>query len=140
MQYSFLHGNPEGHKEISKTVSHLRDCVKRNFKLFDNSGAHSCNYKGQKPTNDHEHVQQQMHHPEPIHSNSMTTFQMKEMEPNKFNVEKIFSAGAVVVQRFSEAGPTHVTLANRTLTLIDVNNIGEIKPVQNPRTFNDLEF
>ena len=70
----------------------------------------------------------------------LTTFQLNKLETKKFKVEKIFSAGAVVVHRFSEAGPTHVTLANRTLTLIEVNAMGAINPVKNPYTFKDLEF
>ena len=139
MQYTFLHGDHE-RKEISKTVSHLKDCLKRNFKLFDNSGAHTCNAMGELGLEEPKDTQHKMHHPEPIHSNSMTTLQLIEIEPKKFKIEKIFSAGAVVVQRFSEEGPTQVTLANRTLTLIEINDIGAIKPVENPKTFNDLEF
>merc|ERR1719167_1508138 len=81
-----------------------------------------------------------MHHTEPIHSNSMTTFQLKEVASKKFQIEKIFSAGAVVVQRFSEAGPTHVTLANRTLTLMEVKGVGAMGQIADPMEFNDLEF
>jgi len=144
VQYTFLNMEKEHHMEMTKSVSHVRDCTKRNFKLFDNSDAHSCNFVKEDALHDHEHAHKhkmtKMHHTEPIHSNSMTTFQLKEVASNKFQIEKIFSAGAVVVQRFSEAGPTHVTLANRTLTLVEVNSAGSINSVENPQTYNDLEF
>ena len=29
--------------EISKTVSHIKDCKKRNYKIFGNSDSESCN-------------------------------------------------------------------------------------------------
>merc|ERR1711970_1545779 len=132
MLYTFTRGDHE-QKEISKTVSH--------FKLFDNSDAQSCAAQGQM-MNEHEptHEQHEEVHAEPIHSNSITTLQLVELKPDKFNVKKIFSAGAVIVQRFSESGPTHVTLANRTLTLIEVKDKGTTHSVDNPKAFNDLEF
>ena len=119
-------------KEVSKTVSHIKDCVKRNYKMFDNSGAHSCNgvkddvhtmWNGamvEEHDKTHHHVTDNMYHPEPIHSTSMSTFQMRELAPKQFKIEQIFSSGAIVVQQFSEEGPTHTTIANRTLTLMEV--------------------
>jgi len=151
-EYAFLKSEHPKLMEVSKTVSHINDCVKRNFKLFDNSDAYSCNgvthdlYTGMnlfgKQLNDEQRdeIQHKMYRPEPIHSTSMTTFQLKEIEPKKFNVEKVFSAGSVVVQRFSEEGPTHATIANRTLTLVEVKDTAELRPVQNPKTYQDLEF
>merc|ERR1719435_105413 len=140
MLYTFTRGDHE-QKEISKTVSHFKDCVKRNFKLFDNSGAQSCAAEGPVMNdNEHTHEKQEEVHAEPIHSNSMTSLQLVELKPNKFKVKKIFSAGAVIVQRFSESGPTHVTLANRTLTLIEVKDKGTTHSVDNPEAFDDLEF
>merc|ERR1711887_117570 len=140
MLYTFTRGDHE-QKEISKTVSHFKDCVKRNFKLFDNSDAQSCAAQGQM-MNEYEptHEKHEEHHAEPIHSNSMTTLQLVELKPNNFKIKKIFSAGAVIVQRFSESGPTHVTLANRTFTLIGVKDKGTTHSVDNPKAFNDLEF
>ena len=140
MLYTFTRGDHE-QKEISKTVSHFKDCVKRNFKLFDNSGAQSCAADGQvMHKHEQTHEKQEELHAEPIHSNSMTTLQLMELTPNKFKIQKIFSAGAVVVQRFSVSGPTHVTLANRTLTLMEVKDKGTTDSVENPKSFNDLEF
>ena len=43
VEYAFLKGDEAEVMEVSKTVSHLKDCVKRNFKVFDNSDAYSCN-------------------------------------------------------------------------------------------------
>ena len=131
-------------KEISKSVSHMKDCRKRNFRLFDNSGSRTCNIL-RDDGHEHAEVVNNMHsdvmyHTEPIHSTSMTTYLMKELEPEIMEIQKIYSAGAVVVQKFTEKGPTHVTLANRTLTLLEVRGVSSLENVPKPVVFEDLEY
>ena len=77
---------------------------------------------------------------EPVHSTSLGTFQMRAFAPQQFKIENIFSSGAVIVQRFSEEGPTYTTIANRSLTLHEVKSIGQPRQIQDPKTFNDLKF
>ena len=84
--------------------------------------------------------QKNLYRPEPKHSTSMNTFQMIELAPQQFKIEKIFLSGAVIVQRFSEEGPTHTTITNSTLTLQEVKNIGQPLQIQDPNSFNDLGF
>merc|ERR1712215_352893 len=70
----------------------------------------------------------------------MTTVLMKKLAPEVLNVERIFSSGAVVIQKFEEEGPTVVTLANRTLTLLETRDLGGLEAVQNPEEHNNLDF
>ena len=65
-------------------------------------------------------TKEEMYRPEPIHATSMTTFLMRELDSNTLNVEKIFSSGA-----FDVEGPAYVTVANRTLILLDKKMIFE---------------
>merc|ERR1712106_245792 len=150
-EYTFLRGDEDKLMEVSKTVSHIKDCKKRNYKIFGNFDAESRNgLRDDMCTPVRAMVEESdevmpdgpknLYHPEPIHSTSMSTIQMRELAPQQFKIEKIFSSGAVIVQRFSEEGPTHTTIANRTLTLQEVKNIGQLMEIQDPRTFNDLEF
>ena len=60
---------------------------------------------------------------------------MRELAPQQYKIEKISSSVAVIDQRFSEEGRTHITIANRTLAMQEVKNIG-----QPSQTFNLNEW
>ena len=136
-------------REITKTMSQLRDCRVRNIRLFDNSDARTCNgikydyhndmFYNHKLSEEERQRQKNIYNPEPIHATSMTTFILRERNQEEI-IEKIFSSGSVVVQRFGVEGPTYVTLANRTLHLVEKKDIAAVKAVQNPKLYEDLEF
>ena len=122
--------------------------------MFDNSDAECCNgikydyyndrFYNEKKTEEERRQKreerQRMYRPQPIHATSMTSFIMREKDSQNLDIEKIFSSGAVVVQRFDVEGPTYTTLANRTLYLIEKKDITAEKTVQNPKVYNNLEF
>jgi len=154
-EYTFMKDDYNEYQEISKAVSHIKDCKKRKFKLFDNSDSHSCNLmqkdrkissvedmdmysKMYRPIR--ENMFDDLYHPAPIHSTSMTTYLMKELEPQKLEIQKIFSAGSVMVQMYMENGPTHVTLANRTLTLVESRGLSTVEAVSDPEVLDTLDY
>merc|ERR1711936_1517300 len=154
-EYTFMKDNYNEYQEISKAVSHIKDCKKRKFKLFDNSDSHSCNllqkYRKLSSVEDmdmyskmyrpiRENMFGDIYHPAPIHSTSMTTYLMKELEPQKLEIQKIFSAGSVMVQMYMENGPTHVTLANRTLTLVEARGLSTVEAVSDPEVLDTLDY
>ena len=65
---------------------------------------------------------------------------MKEKDAQNLDIERIFSTGSVTVQRFNVEGPTYMTIANRTLLLIEKKPIGQLNQVQKPKIYKDLEF
>ena len=73
---------------------------------------------------------EEKYRPEPIHATTMTTFIMKEKDAQNLNIERIFSTGSVTVQRFNVEGPTYMTIANRTLLLIEKKPIGQLNQIQ----------
>ena len=156
MEYAILKGERRDIREITKSMSQLRDCKKRNIRVFDNSDARMCNgvkydyyndnFYNEKKTEEEmrfrevRDMKEEMYKPEPIHATSMTTFLMRGLDSNTLNVERIFSTGSVVVQRFDVEGPTYVTIANRSLILLDKKNLGAEKTVENPIVFTNLDF
>ena len=80
-----------------------------------------------------------MYHPEPLHSTSMTTILIKKPATEVLEIERTFSSGAIVVQKFEEES-TIVTLANRTLTLPETRDLGGLEAVPNPEELNNLDF
>ena len=170
------------YREITKTTTHLRQCKKRNFRVFDMAESRTCNIMDEDKMDDkmmfrpygydkfsrkedtetgrftseqeHEHyygekVFREYFRPEPINSGSMTTFVMKEVQPEEYQLKMIFSRGMVITNLYmtededlmgERKGLTQMATANRTLYLKDVKGLGGLEAVQNPETLESLEF
>ena len=157
VEYAKVKGNRNDILEVTKSMSQLRDCRIRNMRMFDNSDAQTCNrvkydyyndwyYNNQKKAEQTKEVRQdrlqreERYRPEPVHASTMTSFIMKEKDTQNLEIEKIFSTGSVTVQRFNVEGPTYMTIANRTLHLIEKKPIGQLNQVLKPKLYKDLEF
>jgi len=153
VQYTYEKNEFADYHVVTKGVSHLKDCVNRRYRFFNNLNGYTCNAD---PTMEHkflnvlqhpDHAQDyatamlQSYTPtEPLFSETTSAFYLVPIGGETFKIEKLFSSGNVIVQPFTEEGVSHIAISNTTLILKEVKASTDDISVESTETLDNLEF
>lgn len=153
VQYTYEHNDAVDYQVVTKNVVHLKDCVNRRYRQFNNLMGRTCNADPsmekkfmqvlQNPDHaeDYASVMTQSYTPtEPLFSEATTSFWLAPVNGDVFKIQKIFSFGNIIVQPFTEEGASHVTVSNSTLTLKEVKASSDDITVSGEENFDNVEF
>eukprot|EP00090_Calanus_glacialis_P016360 TRINITY_DN2561_c0_g1_i1.p1 TRINITY_DN2561_c0_g1~~TRINITY_DN2561_c0_g1_i1.p1 ORF type:complete len:1526 (-),score=363.79 TRINITY_DN2561_c0_g1_i1:68-4645(-) len=144
-QENLLHGDCKvqytvNNNMISKSVSHLRDCKHRKYRIVDNFRGYRCDGDWSMEAWDmYGKEMEGRNDPEPIYSSANTLF-VVEKKGDRFQVNKMVLSGTVAAQYFESTGASSFIHVNRSLTLVDIRNSdGSIQP-SGTVTLDDLSY
>jgi len=153
VQYTLEQNHNVDYKVVTKAVSHLKDCVNRRYRLFQNMEGVTCNadptmerkfmkvLREPEHSSDYASAMLQAYTPtEPLFSESTTTFLLVPTDGDNYKIQKLVSFGNIIVQPFGEEGASHSTIANTTMILKEVRNSADDINVSSAETYDNVEF
>jgi len=151
VEYTYEKNENTNHRIVTKSLSHLKDCVNRRYRLFSNLNGYTCNAVdpssvehelGRMSAQDHAAAMRQTYTPtEPLFSDSTASFVLAPVAGEEaFRIEKMFRYGNEIVQPFGEAGASQFAVTNTTFILKEVKPSPNDISVHDPETFNNVEF